>query len=380
MQWVFWACLALIGYAYVGYPVILAAIARFHAKPVMRRPVTPSLSLIITARNEEARLAQKLEDCLALEYPADRLEVVVASDASTDRTNAIVREFASRGVQLVVAPERRGKEAAQQRAIASACGEILVFSDVATRMDRDGLLKLARNFADATVGCVSSEDRLLRADGTVSGEGMYVRYEMWLRSLESAVGSVVGLSGSLFAARREVCRNWSVELPSDFTTLLSTLRLGLRGISDPECIGYYPDLANPASEYQRKVRTISRGILSLLSNLSVLNPLRFGLNAWQLLSHKLCRWLVPIAMIGAIVSNVVLARGNMVYLVVGVVHGLGYAVGALGVTRVSERVIPRVIGFFLLSNFAILAAWRNTVMGRRFVTWEPSKRPEVSRP
>jgi glycosyltransferase involved in cell wall biosynthesis len=381
MVFVFWMSVALVAYAYVGYPAMLAAIGRVRHRPVRRAPVTPSLSLIVTARNEEGRIGQKLEDCLGLEYPADKLEVIVASDASTDRTDAIVNGFASRGVILVVAPERRGKEAAQARAIVVARGDVLVFSDVATRLDADGLLRLARNFADPTVGCVSSEDRLVRADGTMSGEGMYVRYEMWLRSLESAIGSVVGLSGSLFAARREVCRNWNSELPSDFTTLLSTLRLGLRGISDPECVGYYPDLADPHHEYRRKVRTISRGMASLLRNLTVLNPLRFGLSAWQLFSHKLCRWLVPFALIGAAVSNAILARRGEFYLIVAVVHAAGYAVGVLGITRAgADRAGPRAIGFFLLSNVAILSAWLNTAIGRRFVTWEPSKRPEVMRP
>jgi len=374
---IFWSCLALIAYSYIGYALALAIVARLRARPVARRHVTPPLSLIITVRNEEARIAQKLEECVNLLYPASALEVIVASDASTDRTHEIVRRYADRGVLLVVSSEREGKEASQRLAIGVARGELLVFSDVATRMDPDGLLQLAMNFADPTVGCVSSEDRVLRGDGSTGGEGLYVRYEMWLRSLESAVGSVVGLSGSLFAARREVCSEWTVDLPSDFTTLLSTLKRGMRGISDPHCIGYYQDLSDPAQEYRRKVRTITRGIASLLRNLDVMNPFRFGFSAWQLFSHKLCRWLVPFALAGTAISNAVLVFDSAFYKVAGALQALAYGIGIVGALGFSgSHAIPRVFGFFLLANLAILSAWLNIASGRQFVVWEPSKRPD----
>ena len=230
------------------------------------------MSFIITAHNETSRIAAKIENTLAQDYPG-HLEIVVASDCSTDGTDDVVRGYAPR-VRLVRTPERRGKEAAQQVAIAATSGDILVFSDVATALAPDGVSRITANFADPTVGCVSSVDRFVDADGQVSGEGAYVRYEMFLRALETQVNSVVGLSGSFFAARRVVCRNWSADRQSDFNTLLNSVQLGLRGVLDPSSIGYYHPITDHRAEFQRKVRTVVRGIGVLAGNLSLLNPLR----------------------------------------------------------------------------------------------------------
>ena len=263
------------------------------------------MSFIITAHNEAARIEDKLQNTLAQDYPADALEIIVASDCSTDGTDAIVAAYSPR-VRLVRATERRGKEAAQQLALQSASGEILIFSDVATALDRDGVATMVANFADPTVGCVSSIDRFVDDEGRVSGEGAYVRYEMVLRALETRVNSLVGLSGSFFAARREVCARWASDRQSDFSTLLRAVDLGLRGVLDPRTAGYYRNIADDRRELERKVRTVVRGLHVLASNARMLNPFRYGLFAWQLASHKLCRWLVPLAMVLAALANAVL--------------------------------------------------------------------------
>jgi glycosyltransferase involved in cell wall biosynthesis len=379
-QVLFWSCAAFVLYAYLGYPSILYALSRVQGRPVRRAAITPRVSMIITVRNEEARIARKLSQSLAFDYPPDRFELIVASDCSTDATHSIVESHRARGVKLVVAAERRGKEFAQKLAIEASSGEILVFSDVATAMDANGLRHLVSNFADPGVGCVSSVDRLLGADGQVSGEGLYVRYEMFLRSLESSVSSVVGLSGSLFAARRAVCEDWAIDIPSDFTTLLNSLRRGLRGISDTATVGYYPDLSDSSREYARKVRTITRGMAGLLRNLELLNPLRYGLPGWQLLSHKVCRWLVPFALIGLFVSNLGLAASSPFYFLTAVAQAATYGTAAIARHRAqSLPLVPRTLTFFVLSNASILHAWFNIVRGRQFVTWEPSKRPDLVR-
>jgi len=372
---VFWGCAAFVVYAYAGYPALLYLVSRVRRQPVHRADITPSVSLIITARNEEARLPAKLANTLALDYPANRLDVVVASDCSTDATHDIVERHGAAGIRLVVSPERRGKEFAQKQAIEASTGEILVFSDVATRLSPDGLRTIVRNFADPAVGCVSSVDRLVGSDGRTSGEGAYVKYEMWLRSLESEVGSVVGLSGSFFAARREVCTPWAVDLPSDFTTLLNTLKRGLRGISDPHSVGEYLDLADEKREYARKVRTVSRGLTSLARHLQLLNPLRYGLSAWQLFSHKLCRWLVPYALIGLLVSNAALAATSSFYALLAGAQLIAYIVAANGLRRRETLSgLPRLLSFFVLVNLSIVNAWYNVLRGHTAVVWEPSKR------
>jgi glycosyltransferase involved in cell wall biosynthesis len=379
-EYVFWSCVAFVAYAYMGYPIMLYALASVRSRPVHAASSTPRISLIITARNEEARIGAKLDNTLALDYPRECLEIIVASDCSSDRTHTIVQEYAPHSIRLVVSPERRGKEFAQQCAIAASSMDILVFSDVATQLDPSGLRSIVRSFADPSVGCVSSEDRVLGPDGRVSGEGAYVRYEMWLRSLETELGSVVGLSGSFFAARREVCQDWKADLPSDFTTLLNSLKLGLRGVSDPAAIGYYVDLADGRREYSRKVRTIVRGMSALLHHLELLNPFRFGLASWQLFSHKLCRWLVPFAMAAALVANAVLAWDSAFYATIGIAQVLGYGVAAAVLsTRGQVTGIARILSFFVLANVSILNAWYLLVRGHRFTTWEPSRRNSLAR-
>src|SRR6185436_8673453 len=184
---------------------------------------------------------------------------------------------------------------------------------VATALPPDAVSSIVANFADPSVGCVSSVDRFVDADGRVSGEGAYVRYEMWLRTLETRVRGLVGLSGSFFAARREVCRPWAVDRQSDFSTALNAARLGLRAVLDPETAGYYRNIDDDRAEGGRKARTIVRGLAVLARNARMLNPFRYGLFAWQLASHKLCRWLVPFAMIAAAAANLFLLSRSPIY-------------------------------------------------------------------
>ena len=181
----FWSCVGFAAYAYFGYPVAVALVARLRPRLIRREPITPSVSFIITAHNEQTRIESKILNTLAIDYPPDRLEIIVASDCSTDETHAIVGRYAAQGVRLIVSPRRGGKEVAQGLAVTESRGEVLVFSDVATQLEPGGVRAILLPFADATVGCVSSVDRVVDRDGKVTGEGAYVRYEMLLRSLES---------------------------------------------------------------------------------------------------------------------------------------------------------------------------------------------------
>ena len=201
----FWISAALIIYAYAGYPAILWVVALIRPRPVLKSGVTPTVTFVITAYNEEKRIGEKLKNTLELDYPGELIDVLVASDCSSDQTDDIVRSYQDQGIELIRAPARRGKEAAQKLAVDAAGGEVLVFSDVATILPREAISNIVRNFSDPSVGCVSSTDRFIDQDGRVSGEGAYVRYEMLLRSLETRVNSLVGLSGSFFAARSAVC-------------------------------------------------------------------------------------------------------------------------------------------------------------------------------
>jgi hypothetical protein len=247
-------------------------------------------------------------------------------------------------------------------------------------LDPDGVARIVQNFNDPSVGCVSSVDRFLDADGRQSGEGAYVHYEMWLRGLESDVHSVVGLSGSFFAARRTVCHPWADNLQSDFNTLFNAVRAGLRGVSDAESRGYYKNIANEKKEYDRKVRTVVRGISVLMNNLSFLNPWQYGIFSWQLVSHKVCRWLVPFFLMMALVTNALLAIQEPLYGGLFVLQVVFYAAAAAWAMRhllpIPERAVQwaRIPGYFVSANLSILAAWHLYLRGNRMTLWEPSKR------
>ena len=395
----FWFSVIMIFYAYFGYPLALMAISFVRNKKRKRREITPNLSFIITAYNEENTIQDKLENTLALSYPPQLFEIIVASDCSSDKTDEIVRSYAGRGVKLVRAHVRKGKEHAQKLAVREASGDILVFSDVGTILEQDALKNIVSNFADPTIGCVSSVDRFINPDGSVSGEGAYVKYEMFLRSLESRVNTLVGLSGSFFAARKEVCRDWAEDLQSDFNTLLNSVKRGLRGISDPETVGFYKNIADEKKEFNRKVRTVLRGISVLMRNLSLLNPFRYGLFAWQLFSHKFCRWLVPFFLLIAFFSNAVLAlkTASPLYSFMFIGQICFYALALLyhffassspavtptgksgaevhpGHGKSSLSQLLKIPYYFVTVNASILVAWAKYIRGERATFWEPSKR------
>jgi hypothetical protein len=199
---------------------------------------------------------------------------------------------------------------------------------------------------------------------------------MFLRNLETKVGTLVGLSGSFFAARREVCQNWAVDLQSDFNMLLSAVKMGLRGVSDPDSVGYYKNIADETREFERKVRTVLRGVSVFMKNLPTLNPFRYGLFSWQLFSHKLCRWLVPFAVILAFLSNAVLISRSGFYLYIFICQLIFYAIafGGIWANLFSRKHILKIPLFFVLVNLSILHAWYRYTRGERMMSWNPSER------
>lgn len=377
MTGLFWLSSFFCLYSYFLYPPLLALI------PVRRRlsekadqKQLPYLSLIIAARNERQRIADKLRNVLASQYPADRFEIIVASDCSDDGTDDIVLSFQQQGVVLVETDERKGKEYAQWCAIQRARGEILVFSDVATRIEPDALQTLAEQFRDPRVGAVSSEDRFISRDGSVVGEGAYVQYEMWLRRLESQRAGLVGLSGSFFAARREVCENWDIYSPSDFNVALSCTRQGFVAISCPRVVGIYQDVTDPAQEYRRKVRTVIRGVTAVARHPEVLDPFRMGPFAFQVWSHKVLRWAVPWFMLLMLSSSLFLFEEHWIYRLALGVQVLFYALVLAGYLAAPLRSFVGIrIPYYLMQvNVAIAHATVLFLLGRRITVWQPSQR------
>ncbi len=378
MEYVFYLSVLLCIYSYFLYPLILKFIPerQKQAGDDQSGAELPHLSLIIAVHNEANRIQAKLNNSLEIDYPQDRLETIVASDFSTDLTDEITESFADRGVRLARADKRKGKEYAQLCAIREAKGEILVFSDVATVIPADALRILATQFTDERVGALSSEDRFISNDDREVGEGAYVKYEMWLRRLESDRAGLVGLSGSFFAARREVCEEWDIYAPSDFNTALNSAKKGMVAVSCPEVVGIYKDVKDPGLEYRRKMRTVIRGMTAIVRHPEVLNPFRMGLFAFQVWSHKIMRWGVPWFMLLCLVLSILLQGEGTIYTLALIAQLAFYAVALAGwlSSRLQRNTLVRVVFFFVQTNLALAQATILFLFGKRMTVWTPSKR------
>jgi cellulose synthase/poly-beta-1,6-N-acetylglucosamine synthase-like glycosyltransferase len=375
----FWVAMFLVTYTYFGYPFVLWACARIRPRYVKKKEIFPPVSIIIAARNEADRIREKIEHTLALDYPAELLDIIVASDASDDATDEIVKQYSARGVHLVRGPQRLGKEHAQGLALAGAKGEILVFTDAATLLEPDALCRLVANFADPTIGAVSTEDLIVDARGNPTAEGLYVKYEMWVRRLEGHFHSLVGLSGSCFAIRKELCSHWSSSLASDFMGALRAARQGQRSIADPSALGRFVALASSQAEMRRKIRTFLRGITVLMANLDLLNPFRHGRFAFQLASHKLLRFLAPFLLLTTLSTSALLSREPLYRPLFLGQAGLYLLAVAGGLVNPLQRLrVVRTAYFFTMVQGAMLVAWGRYALGHQQLTWEPSRRQRLA--
>ena len=332
--------------------------------------------MIVTAFNEKERIREKIENILSIAYPKDKIEIIIASDGSTDGTNEIISDYAGKGIHLLPIPFRGGKESAQKEAVKQSTGEILVFSDVSTMIEPNGIEQIVSNFADPEIGCVSSRDMVIGPDGAPGGEGLYVRYEMWLRRLESRVSTLVGLSGSFFAARRGVCEDFAEDLDSDFRTLLNSVKAGKRGMIDPLAIGYYRDISDPRKEFDRKVRTVLRGITVFFRNTEYLNVFRYGLFSYQYLCHKLLRWLVPIFMMVSVLSIAIMSLHSSAYFIIflAILTVFSYYL-LLHFNFIRKPMNIMVVPvYFITVNLSILTAWWKYFKKERVIVWDPTKR------
>jgi biofilm PGA synthesis N-glycosyltransferase PgaC len=376
MKWVFWGAAAVIAYTYVGYAGWLRLRVLWRSHPVMRGPNTPPLSIVMVVRNEERVLDEKLRNLLALDYPADRCQVIVVSDGSTDRSEEILRSYSrDPRLQVVLNQLTRGKACGLNDALELASGEIVVFTDARQRIEAGALRLLAENFADPEVGCASGELMLGDAAGgeSTQGLGIYWRIEKQVRELESATGSTVGATGALYAVRRELLTVVPPETILDDVYLpMQVVRQGKRVIFDGRARAW--DVANLGSgrEFSRKVRTLS-GNYQLLRLapwlLSGRNPIRF-----EFVSHKLMRLMVPFALAALLATSIamngpfhrtVLILQLMFYALSGLALG-GLVKGGLIKGGILARVADAA-GTFVLLNGAAVVALANFVTGRRAV-------------
>ncbi len=373
----------LFGYAYFLYPGLLRLWGMI--RPVPREfgdpPEWPLVTIVVPSYNEEKAIRRTIESLLAIDYPAERRQILIVSDASTDRTDDIVREYADRGVELLRLAQRSGKTAAENAALERLRGNIIVNTDATIRIMPASLKPLIRVFQDPTIGVASGRDVSV-GDLTVEanqGESGYVGYEMWVRSLETRVGSIVGASGCFYAIRRHLHETLvPAALSRDFASALMAREQGLRAVSVDAAVCLVPRTTSLQREFRRKIRTMARGLETLWFKRHLMNPLRHGRFAWMLLSHKLARWLVFLAAPPALVALALLSVQSRIAAAALVGAVVGILFGTIAMRAPEGKRMPRLIslcGFVLASHVAGFIAWTKALRGELNPIWEPTRRP-----
>ena len=385
---VFWAAVALLVYAYAGYPLFLAAVAMFfppRRAPEISDDELPTVTLLITARNEAAGIGAKLEQSLALDYPADKLEILVASDASTDATDEIVAGIAGREkrVRLVRVRERRGKTHAQNVAVQQARGEIVVFSDATAVYDREAIRALAREFREERVGAASG--RLIfvdplrgsaaKASPTGAGSTAFWSYEVWIRRLQWRVRTLTAATGAIYAVRRNAYAPLPEAKSSDIAEPLWLVRNGWRVAFASGALAYEDTTETARQEFRMRVRVIVGGILGVLSAPELLRPWRWPWASFQLFSHKVARWLAGWALLALLAANLVLI-GQLPFRWI-LAAQLAFYLSALAGVRWPLHRLWRPLGipaYFCTLNAASVVAGVDILRGRDYATWTPVRR------
>ena len=372
---IFWFSIILVVYAYFGYPILLAIWGKFSGipKPTVEHDYYPSISVLIPAYNEQAVIQKKIENTVSLDYPAENLKLVIVSDGSTDDTGTIVRQLATKhNIEFIEVKERKGKANVLNVGLQAINSEIVVFSDSSIMLDKNALKEIVNGFSDPKIGCVSGEDHI--PDG--GGEGLYGKYELFLRNQESKVSSIVGASGSFYAQRRNLCQPFLEGLAPDFLSVLNTVEQGYRAVSEPRAFGFMSAAKSNKDEFTRKVRTLLRGMTTLWHKRQLMNPFKFSDFAFVLISHKLIRWLVPLFLLLAIIANMLIID-SIFYSSIFILQILFYLFAYLAgknVYKFGEKIYGKIPLYFCAANMAVAYGWLQFFSGKRQEIWEPTKR------
>ena len=376
---VFWAALLLVAYTYFIYPLLLWLLTAGRRRPDYA-PLDewPCTSLIIAAYNEEAILRAKLENALGLDYPVDKLEIVVVSDESTDGTDAIAEEFVPRGVRGHRVPERGGKTAAQNVGVGLARGEVLVFTDANSMYAPEALKRLLAPLADDEIGCVCGELQYADSEegGVGKGEGAFWSYEQFLKQRESMLSSALGANGAIYALRRELFEELGNDIISDFIMPIRVWRRGYFVVYEPKAIATELSGGSFRDEFRRRRRIISRSLYGLWTQREVLNPFAHFVFAFQMFSHKVLRWLVPVLLLAAFGANIALA-GDPFYRILLALEVAFLALAVLGYALPERlgRLLPFYLpAYFCAINYGALLGFLSFLTGRRHIVWQPVSR------
>ena len=367
----FWISATILFYIYLGYPLLLWVWAKFFPRPVERSNAFPSVSILLSAYNEEKVIARKMENLLALDYPRDKLEILVGSDGSNDSTASILARYEGEKVGVVALNERGGKPRMLNSLAQQARGEILVFTDARQKIDREAIRHLVQNFSDPKVGCVSGELMLEGTNGAVAkGLGFYWTYEKFIRSKESEVDSVMGATGALYAIRRSLYHPMPEEtILDDLYLPMKVVSQGYRTLFEGKAWVYDDASSAPRQEYERKVRTLAGNYQSFVQLSSTLNPFKSRV-AFQFISHKLLRVLAPFFLVALFVSNLFLPDCPL-YWVFFILQIAFYGLALLGaIVPGRMRQFFSAPYVFCLLNISALVGLYRYLSRQQQVTWQ----------
>ena len=379
-RFAFWSSVTMLGYVYVGYPVLLTMWARVYRRPVHSAAIEPGVCLFIPANDEEEVIEAKLLNALALDYPQDRLDIVVVSDGSVDTTESIVRRFAPRVRLLPLAP-RRGKIAVINDGMRSVASDLVIFSDANTFLERDAVRKLVQNFADPRVGAVSGDVALVGERASMGrSEDLYYCYERWVQQAESHAGSMIGADGALYAIRRELfVAPQSDTILDDMAIPMAVARQGYRVIFEPQARASERGCETANEEFERKSRVVA-GAVQFLTRADSAVPVRSYQLLISLFSHKALRWLSPVFAVCALIASAVLANQSAIYALAFVTEAAMLLVGVAGCVRSLRRwsVVATAHYFWLVQIAAAVGvvrglAGRQSVLWRRFTHVAPAR-------
>lgn len=373
---IFWFAAAALFYTYAAYPGLVTLVSVLRPRRLKRGECQPTVSVIITAYNEERDIAAKLENTLAIDYPKELLEIIVASDCSSDRTDEIVKEFASRGVQLYRQPQRLGKTTAQNAAVERARGEILLFSDATTMYQPNVLRAMMPNFADPSVGCVAGRLIYIDPSGSTIGHGnvSYWNYETFVKKHESRACSLIGASGCMYAVRRSAYLPLYPEAHGDFLIATKMVQQGLRTVFEPDAVCTEETNQRVDNELRMRVRVITQTFNDLWRHRAMLNPFRSGFFAVQLFSHKVMRYLVPLFLVVIFAASAALVTTTLFYRLAFAIQVIGYVCAALSAALERVGIRSRMLAlpqYFVLANLASVLALYKLIRGERYARWEP---------
>lgn len=376
----FWSSVACLAYVYGGFALLVAAVGFLRRRAVRSGPVTPTVSLIIAAYNEEEVIGERLDNALAMDYPADRLEIIVAADGCTDGTERIVDRYRERGVRLLSLP-RQGKIPALNTAATVATGDVLVFSDANVMCHPQAVRALAGNFADPSVGGVAGQTTYELEAGSESsskGESLYWNYDTRLKRLESETGSIVAAHGGLYAIRRRLYQPVTdPAVTDDFAISTAVVEQGYRLVFEPAARGVEFAVPEAQREFRRRVRLMTRGLRGVVLRRRLLNPLHYGFYAVVLFSHKVLRRLAPVPLAVIAATSLYLAPFNAFYLAAAAAQGLFYSLAVLGLLLrrgpFGRTKILYVPFYYCMANAACVMALVQLVRGQRIALWQPQR-------